>query len=85
MLLATEGVALWAKVLFVVIGVGMLMPAIYNIVKSTTFQERRYDRTRNTKVKPVGQRRYRNLWVVDRDHNSNEGVTIHPPKKDHTP
>lgn len=66
-MLAAEGLALWAKVLFVVIGVGLLMPAIYNIVKATTFQERRYERNRNSKLKPVSDARYRKLWVIDRE------------------
>lgn len=81
-MLAAEGLALWAKVLFVVIGVGLFMPAIYNIVKTTTFQERRYDRKRNTKTKPVGQHRYSKLWVVDDEANTDR-ITVHPRKKDH--
>lgn len=80
-----EGLALWAKLLFIAIGIGLFMPAIYNVVKGTTFQQRRYDRTRNSKVKPIGEARLRHMWVVDRERtNDDAGVTVYvrkDPKK----
>jgi hypothetical protein len=59
-------------VVFLLISVGLVLPAIVALIRSVRFQERRYDRKRNNKVKPVGSFRYRHLWVVDRDEQEDE-------------
>jgi hypothetical protein len=54
-------------VMFLIISVGLVAPMIWGLIRSVWFQERRYDKQRNRKIKPVGSFRYRHLWVVDRD------------------
>lgn len=81
MLLATETLPIWSKVLFVVIVLGMLSPAIYNLLKATTFQPQ--PRKRKSKTPVLSERRYRRLWVVDDEENTDR-ITVYPRKKDHT-
>lgn len=69
------------KLAFIAVGLGLLAPALYNLLKATTFQERRYDRHRNRKPKPVGPRRYSRLWVVD-DEDSRVNAPRHVEREE---
>lgn len=78
----TETLPIWSKILFIVIVLGMLSPAIYNLLKATTFQERTRKQRRKNPV--LSERRYRRLWVVD-DESNTDRITVYPRKKDHNP
>lgn len=67
-----EAMPLITKLLFLAVGLGLVTPALYNVFKASNASQRRYDRYRNRNPKPVGQRRYDRLWVVDRDDNESD-------------
>ena len=73
----------WIKALFILVVLGLFVPVLWNIIRTTTLNQRQrtYDRQRNRGVKPIGTHRYNRLWVVDRDLNDNEGVTVHTRRK----
>jgi len=65
----------WIKALFILVGIGLVMPAILTALRAGAFNQRQrnYDRQRaavirrRTKNGGMGHRRYNHLWVVDRD------------------
>ena len=80
---ATESQAMptWTKLLFVAVVLGMFVPVIYNILKSTTLRQPR-DRTRKIKTPAISEARMRHLWVIDRDRsNDDAGVTVYVRKE----
>jgi hypothetical protein len=69
-----EAMPLATKLLFIVVGLGLLAVPIG---LAHWQKQRSYDRTRNTKIKPVGMHRYNRLWVVDPDRTDDDkGITV---------
>lgn len=55
------------KILFIIIGMGLVAPALHNVFRASNMHDRRYDRSRNRRQRPVSQARYNRLWVIDRE------------------
>jgi hypothetical protein len=73
---------LTVKLLFVAVVLGMFVPVIYNILKSTTMRAPR-DHTRKVKTPAISEARLRHMWVVDRERtNDDAGVTVYVRQKD---
>lgn len=60
------------KILFGLVAIGLVAPALYNVFKATPVRDRHYDRNRYRHNKPVDVKRYRNLWVVDREDTDDD-------------
>lgn len=57
------------KIVFALVAVGLLVPALFNVLRAS--QPRKPPRRLRDpyKPQPVSERRYNRLWVVDRDHD----------------
>lgn len=55
------------KILFLVVAMGLLVPALYNVYRAGTPRKPPRRRRDPYKPQPVSERRYSRLWVVDRD------------------
>jgi hypothetical protein len=55
------------KIVFIVVACGLVPIVLFNLFRAETASQRRYDRQRNRRLRPVSEARYRRIWVVDRE------------------